>query len=149
MCAATASTPTSSAAFGMCDMEIDITRFVRAHRDHMESFSDSIANSGLQDIGRITWRNACDAFADEVDWLTSDLDALRSHFREYGAWDDEELHGMDGKELNALLAQFIAGDFQRYTHAREQGRKAFKRWQENHGGRLQGARGRWWYYIGT
>ena len=129
-------------------MELDITKFVRAHRDHIHCFSNSVANSGREDIGRITWLYACRSMHSHTEWLTYDLDALRSHFRGYDAWDAEELASMDGCELNALLAQFISGDFQEYMSAKAQGRVAFKRWNENHGGALQGYRGRWYYYIG-
>lgn len=129
-------------------MEVDITRFVRANRGDMDRYSDSIARSGLSNIGSITWRNACEAMASEADWLCSDLDALRDHFREYGAWDREELAGMSGAELNALLVQFIADDWQQREDARERGRAELRAWEENFGGRLTGGRGRWYYYVG-
>jgi hypothetical protein len=127
-------------------MQLDITRFVRKHRDHMAMFSDSIANSGLQNISEITWRNAVEAA--NVAPLCEDLDALVEHFREYGAWSREELEGMLTAELNALLIQFIASDFQRYQEAKDEGRAAFREYQENEGVRLYGHRGRWYYYIG-
>lgn len=129
-------------------MELDITRFVRANRGDMDRFSDSIARSGLSNIGAVTWHNACEAMASESDWLTSNLDALREHFSEYGAWDEEELAAMPGAELNALLVQFIAGDWQEREDARERGRAELRAWEENFGGRLTGHRGRWFYYVG-
>jgi hypothetical protein len=130
-------------------MDVDITRFVRANRGDMDRYSDSIGRSGLQDIGRITWRNALDAMASESDWLTTDLDALRNHFADYGAWEREELAAMSGTELNALLVQFVAGDWQEREDARERGRAELRAWEEGFGGRLTGGRGRWYYYVGT
>lgn len=126
-------------------MELNITSFVRKYSDCMSNFSDSIANSGLQNIGAITWRNACNVMADESAWLTSDLEALQAYFAGFGAWDRSELEAMSGQELNALLVQFIASAYQEYTDAREQGRKAFREWKESNGGSLYGHRGRWFY----
>jgi hypothetical protein len=111
----------------------------------MARFSDSIANSGLQNIGAVTWRNAMAAMADESEWLCSDLEALHAYFAGFGAWERAELEAMSGQELNALLVQFIAGEYQNYTDAREQGRKAFREYRENQGGSLYGHRGRWFY----
>jgi len=111
----------------------------------MAQFSSSIAESGLQNIGQITWANAMASMADESSWLTSDLDALRAYFREYGAWTADELAAMSGQELNAMLVQFIAGEYQNYTDARGQGRKAFREWKERCGCSLYGHRGRWFY----
>lgn len=129
-------------------MELNITAFVRAHRGDMDRFSSSIARSGLQNIGSLTWRNACEAMADEAAWFTRDLDALRDHFAGYGAWEREELAAMGGVELNALLAQFIAGDWTEREDAREQGRAYLRAWEENFGGNLHGSRGRWFYLVG-
>jgi hypothetical protein len=129
-------------------MELDITRFVRANRDCMSNFSSSIAESGLQNIGQVTWRNATEAMADESSWLTSDLTTLQDYFGEFGAWERNELADMSGQDLNALLVQFIAGDFQEYANAKAEGRKAFKRWNENFGGRIHGSHGHYYYYVG-
>lgn len=128
-------------------MQICITKFVRAHRSHMFRFSDSIANSGLQNIGQVTWAFACDAMADEKQWLCGDLEALRSYFREFGAWDRDELAAMTGIELNALLAQLVAGDFIAREDAKERGELA--RYLETDGRALYGHRGNWYYYVGS
>lgn len=128
-------------------MEMNITAFVNAHADNMYAFSDSIANSGLTNIGALTWQNAMDAMADESAWLTSDLAALVEHFSEYGAWERAELDAMSGQELNALLVQFVAGDFTGRAEAEE--RDALADWEEREGGRLAlAANGEWFYYVG-
>jgi hypothetical protein len=38
--------------------ELDITLFVDEYGDRMEMFAQSVADSGLDNIGQITWRNA-------------------------------------------------------------------------------------------
>jgi hypothetical protein len=103
-------------------MELNITAFVLANADNMERFSDSIANSGLQNIGQVTWRNAMAAMQDESSWLCSELSELVDHFAEYGAWEREELEAMSGQELNALLVQFVAGDYQETQEGAEEHR---------------------------
>lgn len=130
-------------------MEIDITAFLSYYQDDMARFSNSRAESGLDNIGEITWRNARTAMAESEDWLTSDLDYLRSYFLDCGAWDTEELAAMSGQDLNALLVQFIASDCQAREQAEERGE--LEEWEENEGGRLMAPRdlsGQWFYYIG-
>ncbi len=129
-------------------MEIKITRFVKLNAHRMHDFSNSIARSGREDIGSVTWRNACAAMADPSDWFTNDLDALQSWFADFGAWDREELEAMPGQELNALLLQFLAGDYQSRAEASERGRAELKRWEENEGGRLYRHKGQWYFSIG-
>lgn len=134
-------------------MELDITAWVARFGDEPERFSDSIANSGLQNIGQITWRNAV-AAADECMLVTNDnRDALVEHFAEYGAWTRDELEAHSDAELNALLLQFIAGDYQGRRDAEE--RDELAEWEQNEGGRLytcdvEGSEhfGRWFYYVG-
>lgn len=62
--------------------------------------------------GQITWRNCLEA-ADYNERLFSgcDYDALRDHFREYGAWEDTEIDAWDERELRALAIQEIAADY--------------------------------------
>lgn len=128
-------------------MDINISRFVAAHSDAMEQFSDSVMNSGLSNIGQVTWRNACEAMADESNWLCSDLDVLTDHFSEYGAMEREELNAMDGQALNALLVQFVAGDYQGRAEAEEKGE--LDHWEDTEGGRLfVNDAGEWFYYLG-
>lgn len=128
-------------------MELNITKLVERFEDSMESLSSSIADSGLENIGQVTWRNACEAMADESDWLTSDLGALLDYFACFGAWEREELESMSGAELNALLAQFISGDFQGRRDAEERGE--LERWEECEGGPLfRSDDGEWFYYVG-
>lgn len=95
-------------------MEIDITRFVNRYDGEMHAFSDSVANSGLENIGQVTWRNAMAAMADVSACLVlpAQCDELVDHFAGYGAWERSELEAMSCHELNALLVQFIAGDYQ-------------------------------------
>jgi hypothetical protein len=132
--------------------QINVTAFVNAHRDTMHTFSDSIARSGLTDIGHRTWTAAMAAMADDTAWLCSDLDAVESWFAGFGAWSRDELADMTGQELNALLVQFVAGDVQGFDDAED--RDELDEHMENEGGRLY--RGdtdgftapEWFFYIG-
>lgn len=125
--------------------DLDITRFVLAHADHMDRFSNSIAASGLQDIGARTWAASCAVMADPGEWPCSDLDAIVDWAAEFGAWERQELEAMPGDELNALLVQFIAGDYQRRADAEKRGELA--RWEECERGRLYTCNDRWFYYL--
>jgi hypothetical protein len=107
-------------------------------------FSDSIANSGLQNIGQVTWRNAVENATDTPLVKPEQQDELRDWIREFGAWDDEEIAAMTDEETNALLLQFIAGDYQEL-----QSYDSFEEYSEQAGGRLYpGDDGRWYFYVG-
>jgi len=122
-------------------MELDITLFVEKYRDCMERFSDSIARSGREDIGKITWLNALDAVSDQAEPFLQgwDTHALQERFVDYGAWSEQELADMTGQQLYALFVQFIAGDYQRYTAPDYD--------EEREGGSLYLANGRWYYSV--
>jgi len=78
--------------------EIDITDIITSEGYHTREICNSIANSGLQNIGQITWNNANERAKEEAiqrAFKDIDIEDLMSYFREYGAWTDEELlaHG--------------------------------------------------------
>ena len=125
-------------------MEINVTRLMD---EDCSRFADSIFNSGLQNIGEITWRNAVEYFVDN-ELLTTELDELRDYFRGFGAWSREELAEMDDVHLNALLLQFIAGDICGYLEAEDEGR--LEEYEESEGGRLYKSNDdEWFYYVGV
>ena len=128
-------------------MEINVTHIMA--RD-LSDYSDSIANSGLQNIGQITWRNACEACEAMSTPLVpyEEQDTLRDWIREFGAWDDAEIAEMTDVETNALLLQFIAGEGQGYIRAEDEGRLG--EWLEQEGGRLyRDETGEWYFYVGN
>lgn len=128
-------------------MEINVTALMNDH--DLSSYSDSIANSGLQNIGQITWRNAVEACeAMETPLVPKEgQDDLRDWIADFGAWSREEIAEMSDVETCALLLQFIAGDGQAYLDAEEDGRLA--EYEENEGGRLyKGDDGEWYFYVG-
>ena len=90
-------------------MEIDVTHLID---EDCAQFSDSIANSGLQNIGQITWRNACEHAAEKPLCPADKQSELRSWLAEFGAWSRDEIAAMSDAETNALLLQFVAGDIQ-------------------------------------
>jgi hypothetical protein len=135
-------------------MEIDVTEYVG--EQDCAQYSDSIANSGLQNIGEITWRNACEQ-ATRAPLVGADKqDALRDWIRDFGAWDTEELAAMSDAETNALLLQFIAGDIREmeafetheaYQKASEGGSCSGRLFK----GDIEGdpSFGRWYFYVGS
>ena len=124
-------------------MEIKVTNIKKLN---CRTFSNSIMESGLQNIGEITYRNACEYFIDN-DLLVSkeDRDELESWLLDFGAWEDEEIKGWTDKEINGLLLQFIAGDINEYEAAKEQGE--LEEWEENEGGRLFKSGDDWYFDI--
>lgn len=89
-------------------MEIDITSFFKS-ADPFE-FSASRAERG-QNAGPETWANA-KREASESPLLTTpeQLEALRDHMRDFGAWEDEEIAAWDADNCNALFVQLVSGD---------------------------------------
>lgn len=126
-------------------MEIDVTHMVEA-KDEMVELSGSCMEHG-QDAGRITWNNSV---ADKPLLATEEeKDAAREHFREYGAWDAEEIAAWDDSALQAITAQDVtaairemevADTYEEYQELCEEGTCS---------GRLyRGDSGRWWFYLG-
>ncbi len=91
-------------------IEIDVTVYVEDHDCSL--YSDSVFNSGLQNIGEITWRNACQQVTDEPLVTAEQQAELRDWLAGFGAWDREEIAAMTDVETNAMLLQFVAGDVQ-------------------------------------
>jgi hypothetical protein len=92
-------------------MELNITKLVN-DSGCMTQFANSIANSGLSNIGEITWNNA--VMADEYHLLREPEEYAEAidFFEGFGCWDREELEGQTDAETNGLLLQFLAGDIQ-------------------------------------
>lgn len=88
-------------------MEINITA-LRNTTEPME-LSASAAEIG-QDAGRITWSNALQAPHLIQDDETT-LEEVQDYLQDFGAWSREDLEAMTHQELNALVCQFIAGDW--------------------------------------
>lgn len=127
-------------------MEVNITKFIQKYGDRMNRYSDSIARSGLPDIGVRTWDNALKVAVKRL-YLTVDRQALIDHFRGYGACTVEELNELNDVHLHAMLIQEIATDYQSRENAREA--DSLREWEESVGGRLhESSKGEWFYYLG-
>lgn len=136
-------------------MEINVTAIVKETEDNPTRFSASIHETGLQNIGQITWRNAVEQ--DDFKLTPEQDEAWREYLPEYGAWDDEEIADWDLDESTALFVQFVSGDYRELEHlASEAGygvdnltEDQFSEITENHGGRLCPTEdGEWYYYVG-
>lgn len=94
-------------------MEIKITEFMKNENSY--EFSNSIANSGNQTIGKETWGNAknCD-----YEFVTEEnRNEFLDYFLDFGAWEKEEIDSI--LELNSLFIQYISGDIQQYEYEEE------------------------------
>jgi len=92
-------------------MEIDITAFFE-NCDAFE-FSASVMERG-QNAGRETWNNAKEEGARSPLLITPEqLDALRKHVKEFGAWERDEIDDWDAEQCNALFIQLVAGDMRK------------------------------------
>lgn len=121
---------------------------INSLRDHdLDMYSDSIANSGRENIGKITWENALEC---EENFITEEnKQEIRDHFASYGAWEEEEISAWSDTELNALLIQFISGDLKEWEEAQELSKDDLKEWEQNQGGRIYlGTDNNLYYYIG-
>lgn len=129
-------------------MEIDVTHMIEA-QDDMPMLSGSIAELGAN-ASKITWDNSV-AFGKEQPLLKTDeeRDAARAHFKEYGAWSDEEIAAWSEDELQGITCQDVAAairemdvadTYEEYQALCERGTCS---------GRLyKGDDGRWYFYLG-
>lgn len=129
--------------------ELDVTHMVE-DADNMIELSGSQMEHG-KDAGKITWNNST-AYGKDRPLLTTDelRDAARDHFREYGAWSEEEIAAWSEDDLQAITCQDVAAaaremevadDYEDYVRLCEQGTCS---------GRLSRSDdGRWYFYLGS
>ncbi len=88
-------------------MEIDITEFY--YKEETLKYSNSIANSGLSNIGTITWGNALVvAKSPEYQFINEDnKEIARQYFTNLGMGD---LENSTAIELNATFIQWISSE---------------------------------------
>lgn len=95
--------------------ELDVSAILEAEVEYM---SASRAELGDQ-AGRLTWQN-CKNFAESHPLVTDEnRQEIRDHFREYGAWDAEEIAAWDDTELAALVWQEAAASAREFFEACE------------------------------
>ena len=113
-------------------MELDVTHMV-ADADDMIELSGSRMEHG-QDAGRITWRNSLDyGKAHPLLKTDAERDAARAHFREYGAWSEDEINAWSEDELQAITCQDVAAAIR----------------EDNHDRLFEGHDRRWYFYLGV
>lgn len=144
-------------------MELNVTHIVRRFIDGNPSASlcsGSRAELG-DNAGEITWRNSVTTGSTIPDFLTAEDEkqAVRDHFREYGAWTDEEIAAWTDEELRGLIVQEVAAEVR---HLEDVGidlddftEDEFSEATENEGGRLckgdiagSDSFGQWFFYVG-
>jgi hypothetical protein len=129
-------------------MEIDVTHMVE-DSDEMFNLSGSRMEHG-QDAGAFTWNNS-KAYGANHPLLTSDemRNAARSHFREYGAWSEDDIAAWSEDELQGITCQDVAAairemesadDYEDYVKGCEQGTYSSRLYK--------GDNGHWYFYLG-
>ena len=84
-------------------MELDITEFY--NNAEPTYYYDSVANSGLKNIGQITWERAKQETV--YNFVT---DGTREALQAYMTSLDDDWSGLSDDELNALTIQLIASE---------------------------------------
>ena len=130
-------------------MEIDVTHMVEA-ADDMPMLSGSRAELG-DNAGPLTWNNSVQFGRDRPLLTTDDMrEAARAHFREYGAWSEEEIAAWSEDELQGITCQDVAAAVREMELAEDD--EDYQRLCEagTLSGRLsKGDNGRWYFYLGT
>lgn len=88
-------------------MELNITNFYENART--KDYQNSVAVSGLSNIGEITW-NRAKRDSDKYVFATDEnRERLIDWLAGFGAWERDEMKEWTLQELNALMIQFVAG----------------------------------------
>lgn len=140
-------------------MELKVTAVVTAHLEgDYPAFncSGSVAEHG-SNAGAITWNNSkecAESLGAEAPVQTPEqLAAARDYFRDYGAWDSEEIDAWTPQELNALIVQEVMGEIRRLEEHFDIDLEDFDPADfdaacENEGGRLFFSGNEWCFSIG-
>jgi hypothetical protein len=129
-------------------MELDVTYLVDG-ADDMPIMSGSIMELG-QDASKITWNNSV-ACGRNHPLLTTDemRDVARAHFREYGAWSQEEIAAWSEDELQGIMCQDVAAairemevaeTYEEYEQLCERGTCSGRLYRSDNG--------HWYFYLG-
>lgn len=79
--------------------------------------SGSVAELGDR-AGQLTWENSCDQLDEDSDLfaaIVENADEVRDHFREYGAWSDEEIAEWSNVDLVGLVVQDFSAAYRELT----------------------------------
>jgi len=87
-------------------MELNITDFYRNARTL--DYQNSVFNSGLQNIGEITWNRAKRDSGKYAFATKENRERLIEWLDGFGAWEREEMNAWTLRELNALMIQFVS-----------------------------------------
>lgn len=109
--------------------------------------SGSIAELG-EGAGRITWNNSVQMGKAHPLVTEEDADEIRDYYREFGAWDDEEIDAWTLEDLNGMVTQEAAAAFREYERfdSYEEYQTAAEAGQVS-GNLYRDDSGRWWINI--
>lgn len=89
-------------------LEVDVSRLIREPECDPVIFSASISEVG-KDAGPKTWRAAVGEASNRPLLATDDeRRKAKDYFRDFGAWDDDEIDGWSDSEVDALVLQEAA-----------------------------------------
>lgn len=144
-------------------MDLNVTSIIRAFIDgNPPAWHCSGSRAELGDnAGELTWRNSCNLGATLPNFLATEEEkqAVRDHFREYGAWDEEEINAWTDSDLRGLIVQEVASEVRHLESAgidlEEFTEEDFTEATENEGGSLfrgdivgEDSFGQWFFYLG-
>ena len=87
-------------------MELNLTDFF--YNANTELYQNSVAKSGLDNIGEITWNRAKKDSGKYPFATKENRESLIDWLAGFGAWEREERKKWTLRELNALMLQFVA-----------------------------------------
>lgn len=119
-------------------MEFDVTDFVTEYGPDYQMVRFSACEAETPNAGIRTWGAALNRAERMSELSEAQCDALRDHFREYGAWDAEAIAEWTWVDLQAMLLQEVAAEYREHY---EDGSEA--------DGRLTEHEGRWTFYVGA
>jgi len=129
-------------------MELDITQLANDY-DYIQAYTPiygSVATLG-QGAAKLTWNNAKHNSPFYMFVTEENHQDIRDHFKEYGAWEKEEIDAWNFEELNALLLQDIFSSLTDYLENEDT--ENFEEWQGNFGGRIfRSDDKKLFYYVG-
>ena len=136
-------------------MEINVTKIVNAIKEDETQFSASVFETGLSDIGKITYQNAC-KFSKQFTF-GENKEELKEWLGGFGAWDEEEINGWTDQELIGLFIQFVSDDYRELERLCEDfgsdidnlTDEEFHAITVDNGGSISPNNGEWFYYVGN
>ena len=128
-------------------MELNITNMMK-DADEMQYLSGSVAE--LSDrAGQLTWDNSKRYAAESPLLKPEQVEEARDHFRDYGAWSDNEIDAWSESDVQALVTQEVAAEIREYLDYDNYADYQLAAEQGSASGRIYlSATGEWLFFLG-